>query len=169
MKRIEIEEVGLDDDAERRAALSKTLSAQSEAKKNIVERDTADFERFTVNSPADIPVLAANQSSENDNKDSDLVNSESKLNTPNGRIELVDASSGESSVCDKKTKTKKTTEVSKEVNGALKGNTSPRRVNLAPKLEFSVPATSVQFQADYRQLKADVEAFYQYFKVIYCT
>lgn len=178
LKRIEIEEVGLDDDTERQVAMSKTLSAQSETKKNIVQQDSTDFQRFTANSPADIASLAANSGAKSDSGASSLISEVNEIESVvNGQESTKPVpKTSDSKVCDKNSKTKATESsctankpfkkpVSENSNNSSKGGTSPRSVNSVQAKEFSVPTTSVQFQADYRRLKSDIEAFYQYFKV----
>lgn len=186
LKRIEIEEVGIEDVLERKAAKAKTLSAQSEAKKDIVERDSADFQRFTANSPADIAKFAAGiSSSEKKNGNSVLLEEESS-NIPNGDLQVKSNNPSDSDVCDsdgrlalnvsnpKQTDKNKVTDTNKHFHSdrtsesnSKKGGSSPRSVSCTQKQGLSIPTTSVQFQTDFRQLRHDIEAFYQYFKVSY--
>lgn len=171
---------------ERKAAKAKTLSAQSEAKKNIVERDSADFQRFTATSPADIVKFAAGVSISEEKNGNSVLLEEERSNIPNGDLQVKSNNPSDSYVCDsdgrltlnvsdpKQTDKNKKADTNKHLDSdkssessSKKGDSSPRRVSCTQEQGLSIPTTSVQFQTDFRQLRRDIEAFYQYFKVSY--
>ena len=48
---IEIEEIGLDDEQERKSAISRIEEGQGQSKKELIDKDSKMFERFTAISP----------------------------------------------------------------------------------------------------------------------
>lgn len=186
LRRIDIEEVGLEDAHEAKAATTKTLAGNSQKTRDLVEREGIDFQKFTVNSPADIAKMASYRS---DSKVASVqVNTEIQSDEEN--ISGKSENPGTFSSCTSNTDN---LEVSANIHaaektlGLVKDNQSSASVNNASSrpgvshvskksssqpssvpqswIPASVPTTSVQFQADYRQLKHDREKFYQYFKV----
>lgn len=170
-----IEEVGLDDTGIK-SAVAQTEATQSQAKRDIVQREGESFQRFTANSPADIAAMSIR----NTNLNSDVIQNS---NSENGAV-------GEkpTDICDKRQSDrvnlagtnnsnvehkKESAASSEDTKNSASKNQKPCAVNtsvsstgnkLSPR-DNQAPVTSVQFQADYRRLKADQQAFYQYFKV----
>ena len=48
---MEIEEIGLDDEQERKSAISRIEEGQGQSKKELIDKDSKMFERFTAISP----------------------------------------------------------------------------------------------------------------------
>ena len=126
--------------------------------------------RFTANSPADIASLSARNTCLNNDAHAD------------DHLEINSVKNQTKSVCDEnKTKSdnatavinskdtnisvKKSRQVGSEKRSGSSDGASPRGGQTSPR-ENQIPMNSVQFQADYRRLKSDKQAFYQYFKVI---
>lgn len=134
MRRLEIEEVGVEETDIRQAARSRVEESHSKQRKETESKDNQMFAKFTnpgmINPPAPTP--------QTDQEPKPVINkteSETKL----------DLSS-----------------VQKEAQASV----SPRSEvkSLSPR-SFSVPASSFQFQADYKVLKTDMSVFYDYLKV----
>lgn len=171
LRRLDIEEVGLEE-ADIKSAVARTEATQSKMKRDIMEREGGDFQRFTANSPADIAALCARNTTvteclpNGDTQHGDLTDSVHKCDTNRtldqgsdserfkpcqaeaslGSVKLVNTDKNENHAC------------SQSGKGVSTSSVSPR--------ETPVPVNSVQFQADYRRLKSDKQAFYMYFKKI---
>uniref|UniRef100_K1QQK9 RNA polymerase II-associated protein 3 n=1 Tax=Magallana gigas TaxID=29159 RepID=K1QQK9_MAGGI len=135
LRRLEIEEVGVEETDIRQAARSRVEESHSKQRKETESKDNQMFAKFTnpgmINPPAPTP--------QTDQEPKPVINkteSETKL----------DLSS-----------------VQKEAQASV----SPRSEvkSLSPR-SFSVPASSFQFQADYKVLKTDMSVFYDYLKKI---
>ena len=175
LRRIVIEEVGLDDEQARTgAAIIKTQDGQGRASRQQMAREAAEFSRFQapsdISSPADIARLSVRDSGENgvgDNRDSEREESVSVSETgvnvqvmrDNHNVVTEHSASAKSSQLE-------ATKQNRLDTRTLKSN--PSADPAVRKLPSSVPTTSVQFQADFRLLRHDTEAFYQYFKVSCC-
>ncbi|XP_045165225.2 RNA polymerase II-associated protein 3-like [Mercenaria mercenaria] len=172
LRRINIEEVGVEE-IDIRSAVARVEATQSQTKRDIVEKEEDRFQQFTVNSPADIAALSVR----NTGKNNDL---------PNGvNAETDQVNDTTTSVCDKTNNNKQTAvpnskeknvsvnKINKSKNGAGDNKKSSVADTYASETgsrvsprDNPVPVNSVQFQADYRRLKVDKHAFYQYFKKI---
>ncbi|WAR25055.1 RPAP3-like protein [Mya arenaria] len=179
--RIEIEEVGGEEDRSQSVAMANTLATQSQVKRDIMEKEAEEFQRFTthgdtngtvgftspgcITSPADIasPADIGRQNLNANNIDSDSVG---KNGSKTGvSVTVVGENSGDTCTiaADKQLSQIKSDSQTRTVRTKPSGSST---VSSPRKLPQSVPTTSVQFQADFRQLKHDIEAFYQYFKNI---
>lgn len=156
LRRIHIEEVGLEEDVARTSAIHKVKEAQSEAKKTITAQDDVLFERFTSKS------------------DSPMVNGQSKFapspsqGSPEKQkiVEIEDLTNwtGEMSLdLSEKEKTKKSTADSSPSQSPR--GTDASGESLSPR-SLQIPQTSFQFQSEYKMLKNNLEQFYNYIKVI---
>ena len=164
MRHIHIEEVGIEEDANRTTAIASTVAQQSTVSKDIIEKEQQMFEKFTAQSPADIG--AFNSAHKVDLPSNISETAESNCDTSGVKMEKLNISDKDRSVDNNVQKTKQN-EVSDKSrkekmiplqnSNCLSPSTSPR--------ELSVPNSSIQFQADYKLLKDSNEKFYQYFKV----
>ncbi|KAL4227099.1 RNA polymerase II-associated protein 3 [Mactra antiquata] len=166
LKRIEIEEIGIDE-IDIKSAVAKTEATQSQVKKDIVQKDSDTFSKFTANSPADIAMSAVKNISINNDEQI-----KSDPNVPTGSIQcdnneqMTPTKSKFESVVQSKTDTSPRRDETKETSQTSKVTQSEKQ--LSPR-SSSVPVNSVQFQAEFRKLKTDLEGFYQYFKRIPVT
>lgn len=150
LRRIHIEEVGLEDDNVRQSAINKVTATQSEAKRHIVEREAEMFQKFTANSPADIARMTTKQATPSVNegeicdrlKDVNVISEQSEVSNKVNAKPVSNKGGGEKKLPAKK---------------EISPKTSPR--------QLAIPSSSVQFLSDYKLLK-DPESFYQYFKNI---
>lgn len=139
MRRLEIEEVGVEETDIRQAARSRVEESHSKQRKETESKDNQMFAKFTnpgmINPPAPTP--------QTDQEPKPVINNSSSTKTASET--KLDLSS---------------------VQSEAKASVSPRSEvkSLSPR-SFSVPASSFQFQADYKVLKKDMSAFYDYLKV----
>lgn len=165
LRRIDIEEVGLEE-GDFRSAVAKTEATQSKLKRDIMEREADEFQRFTAHSPADIAALSARTA-----ESGGLINGETFLDNQHSvkdnqiarKDDTKPPNSEDSSVpaeAVSHTSTKSAENIVHSVadKNISKGSVSPR--------EIQVPVNSVQFQTDYRRLKSHKEAFCSYFQKI---
>ncbi|XP_060064899.1 RNA polymerase II-associated protein 3-like [Ylistrum balloti] len=157
LRRIHIEEVGMEEDLERRSAIHKVKEGQSEAKKIITARDEVMFDKFTSSNPTPVEEhssLIQSVSPSPDNKSSTVMIEELTNNTNDLSLDLSE-----------KVKMEKTAEkTSQKVNSA----DSPRdrgSESVSPR-GLQTPQSSFQFQSGYKMLKNDLEQFYMYIKPI---
>ncbi|XP_060589596.1 RNA polymerase II-associated protein 3-like [Ruditapes philippinarum] len=165
LRRITIEEVGVDE-VDIRSAVAKAEASQSQAKRDIVEKEGDSFMRFTANSPADITSLSVRNTSVNTDPCSESNSDKTKTicdkDLPNGDRNQPTA------VTNSKTKdvsVNKSRQVGNVNYSGSNTSASSRGGQTSPR-DNLIPVNSVQFQADYRRLKSDKQAFYQYFKKI---
>lgn len=135
-----IEEIGLEGDSERKEAVAKVTESQSEAKRNITNKDNEMFERFV----------------KDDDKSHKKSSKISILETSNNDVLNDELESLKIDLSKVPVKSEQKNVPTKNV---VKKAVSPR--------SLGVPQSSFQFQADYKSLKNDKEAFYQYLKVCY--
>lgn len=139
MRRLEIEEVGVEETDIRQAARSRVEESHSKQRKETESKDNQMFAKFTnpgmINPPAPTP--------QTDQEPKPVINNSSSTKTASET--KLDLSS---------------------VQNEAQGSVSPRSEvkSLSPR-SFSVPVSSFQFQADYKVLKADMSAFYDYLMV----
>lgn len=139
MRRLEIEEVGVEETDIRQAARSRVEESHSKQRKETESKDNQMFAKFTnpgmINPPAPTPQTDQEPKPVIYNSSSTKTASETKL----------DLSS---------------------VQNEAQASVSPRSEvkSLSPR-SFSVPVSSFQFQADYKVLKTDMSVFYDYLKV----
>ena len=170
--RVEIEEIGFDDDASRQTVGLKPTD--SETKRNTVIRDNDDFQKFTAASPAEIGKLGRPMSNGDvisDNVKTGLVTEV----TQNGIDTAQPVVKSSIKVCDNKTlqpksettKVKKGKKATQQTASKTSVTGDKSATNVTSVQDIPVPTTSVQFQADYRRLKSDLNVFYKYFQVSY--
>ncbi|OWF42333.1 RNA polymerase II-associated protein 3-like [Mizuhopecten yessoensis] len=161
MRRIHIEEVGLEEDLERQSAIHKVKEEQSDVKKTITARDDVMFEKFTSSSPSSINEQSSftkpeSTSSDKDNKKvmiEELTNGTSELS-----LNLSEKVKKEKGTSSKSQKTADSPSGSPRGSDGGSESVSPR--------SLQTPQTSFQFQSDYKSLKNDLEKFYDYVKAI---
>ena len=136
LRRIEVEEIGEDEEeVKRRRLVTSAQAAQSETKQRVTSEDYAAFDRLMGAGDS------ASASGETD------VASRNGHHTP--KQDSPRATTDSSSPKSSKT---------------LVTDQSPEVQTAAPTVP-GVPSTSYQFQADYARLKPHPDLFYQYFKV----
>lgn len=191
LKRIEIEEVGLEDDLERKSGIAKVEQGQGQVKKALMEKDNQMFEKFTAKSPADIGKLHTQSQSSQVNPSEEHLNQHTVLSNgvdehqntrptnPKPKIcdnieqvhldvnlDLRALNNDSANSSDKKLETNTTLESSTKRNIVKTKVPSPRSHGDISPREKPVPTTSFQFQADYKSMRHNSEAFYQYLKKI---
>lgn len=148
-----------------KSAVARAEATQSQTKRDIVVKENDGFQRFTAVSPADISSLSVR------NMNGDRLNDEACGN--------ASSDSDIPEICDtNKPIPKNTNPEGSRVSTTSSthdnhANQKPSRTDMdasragkqVPSQTKPVPVNSLQFQADYRRLKADSQAFYQYFKV----
>lgn len=179
MRQILIEEIGVKENTQRKEAIAKVEATQSAAKKDLEAKDRQMFQRFTAESgdAGAVGTMPANNEgvgmeSEqktvhvSDTRISKTVHSEqhngegNRDDTPSKSSSMdSQASSAESArqYSQKQAKSSGTKPLSPRSGGS--GITSVSSI-----LDREPPQTSFQFQADFKVLKTEDEAFYQYFK-----
>lgn len=139
LRRLEIEEVGVEETDIRQAARSRVEESHSQQRKETESKDNQMFAKFTnpgmINPPAPTPQTQEPKPV--------ITNSSSTKTASETKLDLSSVQSE--------------TQTSVSPRSELK-SLSPR--------SFSVPASSFQFQADYKVLKTDMSAFYDYLKKI---
>ncbi|KAK3104066.1 hypothetical protein FSP39_024146 [Pinctada imbricata] len=149
LRRLDIEEIGVENDSERQTAIARVQEGQSQAKKRLEAQDGASFEKFT-------------SQNSTDSKKQSVIASSSKDNQPKAKsvIDKSDASNDKVETQNMKSEHKKN-------SSSMQASTSPRPSagSTSPR-SLGVPTSSYQFQADYKVLKRDQDAFYQYMKEI---
>ncbi|KAL8612487.1 hypothetical protein ACOMHN_053741 [Nucella lapillus] len=173
LRRIQIEEIGLKEDTQRKEAIAKVEAKQSSAKKAMEAKDRQTFEKFTAKDSGDSEVSGSTERT----TISDRCGS--AHDKPQGVSEFV--CEKEQSVmkesasqnADAPTKKCSTSSAQTKDSSKLRGKSSskpssPREAGdfIASALEKDPPQTSYQFQADFRVLRNDLQAFYTYFKRI---
>lgn len=165
LKRIEIEEIGYDEEEEKiKLKISTAQERQSEITKKSTEKDNKDFDRFTkLDNAKDekekikpkIEELESNRENEVSPRSQNPGNQQQspKLNdssiSPRQQKEIVEK------------------QPIKVTSPRLQSsNTSPRLNNEAPVNSLPpAPQTSYQFQADWKMLKNNTNLFAEYLKV----
>ena len=165
LRRIEIEEIGEDEEAtRRRQQMSSAQSKQSALKQRITARDGEQFDKLLSNHSSSHKVATngaaaghhVNYSSISSPADIMLNVTSGESSTQNGVDSAVEASvDGDSD----------TTDVIPRPSATATTNGSHHKPSPATSKLPSVPSTSYQFQADYKMLRSNPELFYQYFKV----
>ncbi|KAL3852272.1 hypothetical protein ACJMK2_015936 [Sinanodonta woodiana] len=182
LRRIQIEEIGLEDDEERKASVCRVKEGQSAVKKQISERDEKMFEHLYIDSPGDIAATMGHFQSERDYNRNSVNHGDtteeltSVISSQKESSSMENSSIQDTDMSDSKTKSgifverldlkshpkvpsadKDQSKVSMS-SPVISPTTSPR--------DLPVPQTSYQFQADFKVLKNNPEAFYRYFKQI---
>nr|XP_022296918.1 RNA polymerase II-associated protein 3-like isoform X1 [Crassostrea virginica] len=141
LKRLEIEEVGVEETDLRQAARSRVEESHSRQRKDTESKDNQMFAKFTS------PGMINAGSSQNIVKEPKpvIMNGSAVKSQTDTRLDLSSVHSETSP----------------------QASVSPRSEakSLSPR-SFSVPGSSFQFQADYKVLKNDTAAFYDYLKKI---
>lgn len=167
LRRIEVEEVGLDDDELQKTAIAKLIANQSDTKKQMTQRDNQMFEQFTDSSDSvqkkvqnNISMDDKNQTSRNKENISDK--SHQKIVKP----EFNSTSDQDSTVKTSRLKTvPKTTDTKLDLSSVSDSKHSDDSPSVSPR-SLPAPQTSFQFQKDYKVVKNNLEAFYNYLKKI---
>ncbi|KAH3892723.1 hypothetical protein DPMN_016849 [Dreissena polymorpha] len=167
---------------EGKAASAKTLEGKSQKTRDLVEKETMDFQKFAVNSPADIANMASYRS---DSKGASVQVKTETQSVVENKWDVSESPETVSSCTSNINNLAANTNIhaAEKTDGLVKDNRSLNDVSSTPdvscvskqsssksssvpksQIATSVPTTSVQFQADYRHLKRDKEQFYQYFK-----
>ncbi|XP_062589376.1 RNA polymerase II-associated protein 3-like [Saccostrea cucullata] len=139
LRRLEIEEVGIEETDIRQAARSRVEESHSSQRKETESKDNQMFTKFT--SPG-------------------MINAGSTQHTVQESTPVINSDNSSKSQTDQKLDLS-------SVQNEAKTSISPRSEgkSVSPR-SFSVPASSFQFQADYKVLKNDTTAFYNYLKKI---
>ena len=147
MRRLEIEEVGVEDDSNRKAAIARVQEGQSQVKRNMEAQDGEMFQKFT------------SQKSSEPKKQMPVNKTAVSTSDATGHKPESVKSDGESMRL-------KLTNGHQEHVKPNKTSTSPRlsEASTSPR-SLAVPTTSYQFQTDYKVLKNNTQAFYEYIKV----
>lgn len=168
LKRIEVEEVGLDDDELQKAAIAKLIASQSDTKKQMTQRDNQMFEQLTGSSDLvksevlkNISINDKNQTSGNkenkqDKSQQNIVKSE--LKSSNDQDNTTGTTRLKPSVA-------MTTDTKLDLSSVSDSKHSDDSPSVSPR-SLPVPQTSFQFQKDYKSVKSNLEAFYHYLKKI---
>ena len=142
LRRIQIEEIGLDKEEEEKQIIhekvASVLATQSEAKKQTTARDEAKFDAF-VKRRKDVPCNGLRSDT------ADKIPSNHVHNVSCNRVESVKGHAQD---------------VSSSERCAENGVLSRTNRSLPP-----VPTSSIQFQADWKALRNDPDLCFQYFKV----
>nr|KAG5704305.1 hypothetical protein BaRGS_012614 [Batillaria attramentaria] len=180
LRRIEIEEIGVKENTQRKEAIAKVEAAQSAVKKELEAKDRQMFERFTADSVSVRQSSAANGGDRNDGQmtpgDIPALRNSQMQEVPasqqNGIAQHTNASGDSSSVNSKISSTDSGKQNSqKQTKPSVAKPLSPRSAggglnSVDSILNREPPQTSYQFQADFKVLKSEDEAFYAYLKRI---
>ncbi|CAH1785180.1 unnamed protein product [Owenia fusiformis] len=165
--RLDIEEIGVDNEEQKRTEQIKEVkSSQSEVKHKMVEKDEKLFEQFTENaSPASI-VNMMSHSKRTPNKPS-----ADEVIGVKASIEEIDGTDVKETVSSKRKSISPRINSNTAQSNTLVKKTSPMtsprdtQTDLSPRIP-PVPQSSFQFQTDCKVLKKHKEKFYTYFKAI---
>ena len=184
LRRIEIEEIGLKENTERKAAIAKVEAKQSSSKKEMEAKDQQMFEKFTVKASGDMGQEKANGESRvsfNATGDSCAQSELPQVNRSDETPTAAEESRSEDSAVPSAPSDTRTVapdnrrkDRSRLQNGSSRSKpASPLEggglASVRSALEREPPQTSFQFQADFKSLKNDLQAFYTYFKVSVCV
>lgn len=141
MRRLDIEEIGIEETDTRQAARSRVEESHSQQRIETESKDNQMFAKFTT--PG-------------------MINARSTPQTLKESKPVISNDNSAKSQSDTKL------DLSSVQNGT-KASVSPRSEgkSLSPR-SFPVPASSFQFQSDYKVLKNDTSSFYDYLKVRIC-
>lgn len=175
---MEIEEIALKEDTERKAAIASVEAKQSSAKKQIEAKDRQMFEKFTVKASGDMGEAKVNGDSGVSFNTTSFSCTQSEVPQVNHQEKIPtedlesDNSAVPSALSNSQTaaSNKQRQETGRLQNESSKSKpSSPREdgglTSISSALEREPPQTSFQFQADFRILKNDLQAFCAYFKV----
>ena len=181
LRRIEIEEIGLKEDTERKAAIASVEAKQSSAKKEMEAKDRQMFEKFTVKASGDMGEAKVNgdsgvsfntTSASCTQSEVPQVNHQEKIPTEDSKSEnsAVPSALSNSQTVETVASSNQRQETGRLQNESSRSKpTSPREggglTSISSALEREPPQTSFQFQADFKVLKNNLQAFYTYFKV----
>jgi len=166
LRRIEIEEVGFEEDLEKQTAITRAKASQGQMKKNITQKDEQMFEHF-IDNPRKHESFVEEHTRQRhaqiitkgtDNSVPKIVEVEKPVDKDTVKEEFKLDLSEENKI--------KTSKQSKSVSPRTTGSVSPRTSESVSPRSMAVPQTSFQFQADYKILKNNLEHFYQYIKVL---
>ncbi|KAK7101607.1 RNA polymerase II-associated protein 3-like [Littorina saxatilis] len=176
LRRIEIEEIGIKENTERKAAIAKVEAQQSSVKKEIEAKDRQIFEKFTGKASGD--TNKSRDSKLNGDAESQVFASTengSQTYSHNSHTCEKDVAGSKDSKLDNSivppVKTVAQANKKKDSKGSQKETSTPKPISprggvVAHPLEREPPQTSFQFQGDFKVLKNDLQAFYAYFKRI---
>ncbi|KAJ8301131.1 hypothetical protein KUTeg_020118 [Tegillarca granosa] len=167
LRRIEVEEVGVDDDELQKAAIAKLIANQSDTKKQMTQRDNQMFEQFTDSSDSVQKKVQNNISMDDKSQTSrnkENISDKSHQNIVKPEFNLT--SDQDSTVKTSRLKTvPKTTDTKLDLSSVSDSKHSDDSPSVSPR-SLPVPQTSFQFQKDYKVVKNNLEAFYNYLKKI---
>ena len=142
LRRLQIEEIGLDDGKTIREAIAKTEASQSDAKRRVTEQDGKMFEHF----------VSPNQS---------LASGDLQVLDHGGKSQAGEASGQGEQNGQSEQSGLDPQQVEGPSTKQAPTNTLPSASPRVP----AVPTSSFQFQADWKILKKHPDKFYLYFKV----
>lgn len=157
LRRIKIQEVGLDEGENIRQAISKTESLQSETKKLITEKDASSFEHFVAEKPLEEP----RTSDQSISSESASVIKEFRSDERQ-ECNSAENESSQHLVGDKETPPKRKPHAKNVEPSGSASHTSP---DSSPRIP-GIPTTSFQFQADLKAIKKSPEKVFHYLKAI---
>ncbi|KAK3584877.1 hypothetical protein CHS0354_023462 [Potamilus streckersoni] len=180
LRRIQIEEIGMDEDEERKASICRVKEGQSAVKKKISECDEKMFEHFYIDSPGDIASAMGHvQPERNSNQNfitikntseelTSVISSQKESSSlDNSRMQDADISDAKSGISVERLDLGSHPKVpSVEKDQSKVSMSSPVISPTTSPRELPIPQTSYQFQADFKVLKNNAEAFYRYFRQI---
>ena len=169
LRRIEIEEIGLKGNTERKAAIASVEAKQSSTKKDMEAKDQQMFEKFTVKASGNMgeaKLINESRVTFNTTSDSCAQSEVSQVGLEEKTPIILSAVSNSNTVASDRQRQ----ETSRSQNGSSRSKPiSPREggglTSVTSTLEREPPQTSFQFQADFKILKNDLQSFYTYFKV----
>lgn len=169
LRRIEIEEIGLKGNTERKAAIASVEAKQSSTKKEMEAKDQQMFEKFTVKASGDMgeaKLISESRVTFNTTSDSCAQSEVPQVSPEEETPVILSAVSNSNTVASDSQRQ----ETSRLQNGSSRSKPiSPREggglTSVSSTLEREPPQTSFQFQADFKILKNDLQSFYTYFKV----
>ncbi|XP_033744838.1 RNA polymerase II-associated protein 3-like [Pecten maximus] len=157
MRRIHIEEVGIEEDLERQSAIHKVKEGQSEVKKTITARDEVMFEKFTTSDPS--------SNNEQSSFTKPVSTSSDKVSKTVMIEELAESTSELSIDLSEKVQKEKITCSTSQKSNSVDSPSDGGSESVSPR-GLQTPQTSFQFQSGYKVVKNDLEQFYMYIKGI---
>ncbi|XP_050413091.2 RNA polymerase II-associated protein 3 [Patella vulgata] len=187
LKRIEIQEIGIEKDASREAAIAKTKATQSVKSKEIIEKESRRFEQLIATksentNPVEEAISEKSSRIKIEDQEDTISETSSRIKTEEvektisekpGRIKIQEVSSSTDETvtaselvkCNKKTQISPRSEKAKAQPSSQ--SSSPRTIDVMEMAkQKTIATTSFQFIADYKELKNNLEAFCEYFQRI---
>lgn len=176
LKRIEIQEIGVEENTRQREAIAKVQAAQSTAKKELEAKDKQMFQHFTErplpleggsesqplnttkcsNPPLQLQSISNIQPTDMQSvPENSLMDTEIVFDSKHTSVVSI-SNSAESKI---------TTQKDSSAQSPLPQVSEGGIMSIKTILAREPPHSSFQFQADFKVLKNDLHAFYLYFKV----